>query len=529
MSSAAPIPNGTATTPSSSSSQQQFLQVIDDVGTLASTDTDLSNLVAATLPSPSSTHYSLVGIMGAQSGGKCFARGTRLRLFNGDTIAVENVQPGMQLMGDDGLPRTVTPNSLHRGTGKLYRISPQWNGAAAFTVNGAHTLVLMNNHKPCVVERSDRGTWRFVLWELTTDNRMVKTTRNFATEEQAQEELDVHIMGWEPIMWEVSVETYMAASREVKLCCLLVACGAITFTNAALPSLHHVLTQALRAPPSNAQLHWIAWWLGIWMTDGISDRPSISQGGPDPRHRHHHHHEMFARLHEYAVLFGEPVLQVYDHEISAGNDSWFFNYGMNSVVGRVLQLYGMLNNKHMPRALICDSVDVRQRLLAGIIDGDGHYRTQNDYELSAKALHVATGYKELAATLGLRNSAISKRTMINERTGKKYTGQRIWLSGDMWYAVRYCAATYKRCPQPGIDDYVEKIRASRCYGLKIRELPEPGDYFGFEVHGGANRRFLLEDYTVTHNVSLLSTPPSPLLRSARRLTEWLCCAVMCCA
>ena len=29
------------------------------------------------------------------------------------------------------------------------------------------------------------------------------------------------------------------------------------------------------------------------------------------------------------------------------------------------------------------------------------------------------------------------------------------------------------------------------------------EYFGFAVHGGHNRRFLLEDFTITHNVSHL--------------------------
>ena len=50
---------------------------------------------------------------------------------------------------------------------------------------------------------------------------------------------------------------------------------------------------------------------------------------------------------------------------------------------------------------------------------------------------------------------------------------------------------------------MEKNEDSRCYGFSITALPA-GDYFGFAVQGGVNRRFLLEDYTITHNVRALS-------------------------
>ena len=90
-------------------------------------------------------------LLGSPTGsGKCFARGTQLRLYNGDLIAVENIRGGEQLMGDDGTPRIVTPGSLTaRGSrGVLYTVTPQWEGAEAFTVNGEHILVLSNSVRP---------------------------------------------------------------------------------------------------------------------------------------------------------------------------------------------------------------------------------------------------------------------------------------------------------------------------------------------------------------------------------------------
>ena len=142
---------------------------------------------------------------------------------------------------------------------------------------------------------------------------------------------------------------------------------------------------------------------------------------------------------------------------SAGWQASDFHYGADSVAGRVLRSFGLLNNRHIPQALICDSVDVRQRLLAGIIDGDGYYDARNQvYELSAQHLTLITGYKELAATLGLRNSAIAVKTCTNQHTDEVYPGHRVSISGDMWDVVQYCATTYQQCPPLDSADYVEK-------------------------------------------------------------------------
>src|SRR3984885_900023 len=71
---------------------------------------------------------------------KCFAAGTLLRLFDGNAIAVEDIVGGERLMGDDGTVRVVTPGSLTRGVGRMYRIKPKWTGAESFVVSGNHIL-----------------------------------------------------------------------------------------------------------------------------------------------------------------------------------------------------------------------------------------------------------------------------------------------------------------------------------------------------------------------------------------------------
>ena len=475
---------------------------------------------------------------GSPGVGKCFTRGTRLRLFNGDTVAVEDIIGGEQLMGDDGLPRSVTPGSLvhHvpaavRARGqvqqKMYRITPRWEGAEPFTVNGAHILVLVNSGKPQVVQ--DRARWQVRLWEVdTADNSMhERVWASYPTHDEAQDEVDqLMLSSWQPLEWEVSVEDFLMSGREAQRRSKLIACEAITFTNPLRHTLRQVMWQEMGQQwPSPAQLHYMAWWLGMWVTNGMSDRPSISQGG-EPRPMPHHHADIMDRLRDYQQLFNEPVTRTFDKWSTAGYPAWFFNYGRGSLAGRVLQRYGLLSNargKRIPRALICDKLAVRQRFLAGVIDGDGYYLvTSNVYELQAKHRRVITGYKELAATLGLRNSAVHPHVCTDQHTGKQYHGHCIILSGHMWDVVQHCVATYKRCPAPGTANYVEKNKDSRCYGFTVTELPE-AEYFGFAVHGGVNRRFLLEDYTVTHNVCSSTPPAAPLCSThthACTATHW---------
>ena len=106
---------------------------------------------------------------------KCFARGTRVRLYNGDTIAVENVAVGQQLMGDDSTPRTVT--ALAQGRAPMFTISPIEGGAQPFTVNGAHILVLVNNVKP-LIRHSDshyQKPWTIEGYEVSTADNIMRT------------------------------------------------------------------------------------------------------------------------------------------------------------------------------------------------------------------------------------------------------------------------------------------------------------------------------------------------------------------
>jgi len=442
------------------------------------------------------------------SAGKCFAAGTLVRLYDGRVKAVENIGVGTVLMGDDGARRIVSPGSLTRGRGVMYRITPKrpgkGDGLLPFVVNGAHILVLVNNCRPVVREASYDSGFDVCWWEVDANNHMRRRTRHFADKEQADDEVFNMVEGgWAPLQWEVSVQHFLAYAADVRRVCMLRMSGPVTFASQQ-PRLRDVLSGLISAQASDQQTMWAAWYLGMWLTDGIARSEAISQGGappPDPRH----HHEIMRRLLEYKHLFGENVDKDVDHTSTSGNDTFLFRFGPPgqrrlSTARRLLRAYALIENKHVPDAWVCDTVEVRLRLLAGIIDGDGHLDRRRNvvYELSAKDRIVSEGYKELAGSLGIKSGRIARKQCENEETGEMYTGYRIHLSGTTYDAAQYCAATYKRCLPPA-GKRVLMHKDPRCVGLRIQQLEGVADYYGFAVHGGANRRFLLSDYMITHN------------------------------
>ena len=68
----------------------------------------------------------------------CHAKGSLILMYDGTTKAVEDIEVGDVLMGDDGTPRNVI--RLHRGDDEMYRVTPI--KGEPFVVNGGHILHL---------------------------------------------------------------------------------------------------------------------------------------------------------------------------------------------------------------------------------------------------------------------------------------------------------------------------------------------------------------------------------------------------
>ena len=435
--------------------------------------------------------------------GKCFAAGTELRMFDGSLKPVEDIEAGDRLMGDDSRPRIVTPGSLVHGRATLYRITPQWHGASPFTVNGDHILVLTCNTAPRVAPHPQLG-WTCQWFEKNSKLNCVNCrVRHFDSEERATAEAEK--MGCKPFVWHVSVNEYLASAAAAShpAAFSLFQSGPVTFRSSQTDSLVHHLIPLLRGPPSAAQLNWAAWYLGVWVTQPKPSKAVMPrQATPLPHPTSSH--PLLSRLLRYHSLFGEERPQELDPSSSSCLPPHSFDFGDGSVAHRLLQSYGLFERQHIPQAWLCDSISVRRRILAGVLDSGGCYNdTSDEFDVCLSHRHLADGLKTLAGSLGLRNGAAhAQQQCTGPETSEECDGFRVSISGEMREVERLCVMTSgtQQCARPSGRKCVDEVPHSRCYGFAVTQLPA-ADYYGFAVHGGINRRFLLHDFTVTHNVS----------------------------
>lgn len=148
------------------------------------------------------------------------------------------------------------------------------------------------------------------------------------------------------------------------------------------------------------------------------------------------------------------------------------------------------NEKRIPRTYLLSSRDIRLQLLAGLLDTDGYNAINSGYfELTTKY----TGLKEdilfLCRSLGFATYASVKSATI-KKLNFKADYWRISIGGDIDEIP--CKL---HLPSPRL----QKKNVLRT-GFKVEPLGI-GEYFGFELDN--NGRFLLGDFTVTHNSSTL--------------------------
>ena len=140
----------------------------------------------------------------------------------------------------------------------------------------------------------------------------------------------------------------------------------------------------------------------------------------------------------------------------------------------------MFQNKHIPLHYKCNSRQNQLALLAGLIDSAGYYH-DNGYEIIQQNEVLLDDIVYLARSLGF--AAYKK----NLQTAGTYYKIEIYGPGLEDIPVR--CPRKKGHPQKQNKDVLN-------YRIWLEKLPED-DYYGFEIDG--NRRFVLGDFTVTHN------------------------------
>lgn len=259
---------------------------------------------------------------------------------------------------------------------------------------------------------------------------------------------------------EISVEDYLNQS--------------VTFKR-----LHKQYRVAVDYPERPLESFLDPYYVGLWVGDGSMNSTGITT--------------LDEEVYDYLVGLAEE----YKCKLSAKKStkrcptySLVTDRGQPNHVLNELKSLGMhkQSEKIIPESYLRGSRETRLKLLAGLVDSDGSYYN-NCFDFVTKYEKLADQVQELARSLGLW--AHYKECEKSSQYGTKGTYYRMCISGDT--SIVPCLVERKKCHER------LQIKDVKNTGITVEAIGE-GDYYGFVVD--KNHRFLLEDFTVTHNTLL---------------------------
>jgi hypothetical protein len=182
---------------------------------------------------------------------------------------------------------------------------------------------------------------------------------------------------------------------------------------------------------------------------------------------------------------------------------WLGDESLYKIDNNILIKYNLINNKHIPYNYKCNSRKNQLLLLAGIIDSVGLYN--NNYEIIVNNEILFDDIIFMTRSLGY---LVKKCTNIY---------LKLYITSTSFSDLKEIPVLLSN-PHNNI---IDKLN----YKINIEKLIID-DYYGFEIDG--NRRFVLHDFTVTHNTvislyiaSVLKVKTLVIVHKSFLLNQWI--------
>ncbi len=223
------------------------------------------------------------------------------------------------------------------------------------------------------------------------------------------------------------------------------------------------------------------YFLGLWLGDGDSAGPQITSADI----------EIENYLYKFAPKYKLKVTKVeqennksYKYRLTKKEGYFYKSVGKENLLLEELRKYNLINNKHIPDIYLYNNRKNRLQILAGLLDSDGN-KNCNCYEFSSSRKKLAEQVTYLARSLGFW--AKQKNHIYNK---KEY--YKVHISGHT-NTVPVLIERKKCAPRKQIKNVLHT-------SIVIEKIGT-GNYYGFELDG--NGRYLLGDFTVTHNTTFI--------------------------
>ena len=444
-------------------------------------------------------------------GSKCIGNYVSVPLWNGGFKLAKDITIDDKLMGDDGNIRNII--SIIKGSGQMYEIS-QAQGDS-YQVNDQHILTLhMPDHKVIFWNTTKCG-WSVLWWN---NNEKCINAKYFSAykpkitclecNQQLHSHLDRH---YKRMHKDIEVPKYIRKSPTVKINAdnendeikqayndCVKFCETIDDNNVFDISIQDYMklnntTKMRLAGVRGKCINWTKkkveldpYVLGLWLGDGMQTGYSYAcYGEKDPE------------IIEYLENWGKNndatfrYVGQYTYRITSTNNKGELGC---APLKKQLAKYNLIKNKHIPEDYIINDRDTRLKVLAGIIDTDGTVsRNGTRIGITQGMNHEKLAYQivYLARSLGFNCQYCIRDTTWTWK-GEKKQGKAVSIniSGNGVEDIPTLLPR-KKCANP-----VSHNTSKSTGFITIKDIGI-NEYVG--IHIDNNERFLINDFTVTHN------------------------------
>lgn len=231
-----------------------------------------------------------------------------------------------------------------------------------------------------------------------------------------------------------------------------------------------------------------SYYVGLWLGDGCSKNTAISLNNKTDDNIMNYLKDLAKRRNLSFNLKQKDSENGSTYIISSALGQKQISVVTNTLLND-LRSDGLIDNKNkgIPDNYLKGDYNQRLQLLAGLIDSDGSYdKDRRSFDFISKWETLANDVVYLSRSLGFRSN-------VNPKIINGVTYYRVYISGDNLYKVP-CLLDRK---MPTNERSKKNPVLSK---LTITPIGE-GDYYGFTIDG--NHRFLLGDFTVTHNTATI--------------------------